>query len=332
MKMKSTLAKAAAVAGGCLFAVLLAEGAMRLKGFSFPLMLEKVQFGYPTPVVMKDLFVFDKDVFWLPKNYSARLVTADGTDPVIVYMGDSCTEWGLYEKYMSLIVKTNHPGIPFSYLNLGVGGWSSYQGLQQLKRDILPLRPKIVTLFFGWNDHWVGFGIQDKDITKINSSLYVHLRKFRVAQLLTKTYVALHYRANQQRVTADDFRQNLTTMVRLAKKNGIVPILITAPTSHERGKEPGYLTGRHLTRLEDLIPLHQRYVSIVRDVARENDVVLADMAQEFARLPQDSLSTAYFHNDGIHLTDLGHRRFAGLLYTCFERSNLFSKLAVPAHP
>jgi lysophospholipase L1-like esterase len=70
-------------------------------------------------------------------------------------------------------------------------GWSSWQGLQALRRDIAGLRPSVLTIYFGWNDHWVGFGVEDDEVAEITQSrLRLLPMQSRAAQLLLKTRLA----------------------------------------------------------------------------------------------------------------------------------------------
>jgi hypothetical protein len=96
-------------------------------------------------------------------------------------------------------------------------------------------------------------------------------------------------------------------MIKLARDNEIVPVLITAPSSHTEGNEPGYLTDRWLNDLEDLIPIHQKYVNIVREVVEEHSVVVIDLVKEFENLPTNEDRRDYFLKDGIHLTSEGKK-------------------------
>lgn len=313
--------KLALLAVGSLLGLALAEGSLRAMGFSFSFAPERVEFGYPDPVVLEDRFVADPDLFWVPPNYHDELARYAREDPHIVFMGDSCTA-GPYPNLFLRLLRAAHPGVRISGRKLGVAGWTSYQGLVQLRRDVIPLRPRIVTLFYGWNDHWIGFGLEDKEIRRPSTAWLAKLEGLRTVQLLQKTRLALRARdpsARPERVAPGDFRANLTEMVALARGAQIVPVLLTAPTSHEIGREPEYLAKRHLRDLDDLVPLHRRYVEIVRDVAAAEDAVLCDLAAHFDGLPRPERA-AYFMQDGIHFTVAGNEKLAELLMDCFEAS------------
>jgi len=69
---------------------------------------------------------------------------------------------------------------------------------------------------------------------------------------------------------------------------GITPILLTAPSSHKKGEEPAYLTDRWLNDLNKLVPLHQKYVQAIRDIASRERVLLIDLYAEFGRLLREN--------------------------------------------
>ncbi len=316
--------------GSMAFTLALVELALRLVGFSYRLYPEKIEFGWPNPTVMQDRYQPDNDLLWVTKDYYQRLDTLKLSPPNIIFMGDSCTEFGTYDQFfVQHALEAGHPEVKAE--KLGFGGWASYQGLQQLKRDIVRLKPKIVTIYFGWNDHWMGFGIQDKEIAKLRSPLYTLLEHSRLTQLITKAVLSQEDSKDQLglRVLLPDFEANLRGMVDAARGAGITPVLLTAPSSHRAGKEPKYLEKRHLKDLNQLVPLHQRYVDVVRKVATETGAPLCDLFTDFTVFSDEDLVKKYFNKDGIHLTKgpgEGYDKLAEFLVRCFEEKKLFSLL------
>lgn len=305
------------------FSLALSEVALRLINFEFGLYPTKVQFGWPNPYKLQKYYRIDSKLLWVPKNYSTKIDYWKNRNPFIVFMGDSCTEFGRYDKELKSIYDSQDPHNNLTYVNLGVGGWSSFQGLQQLKRDVLPMKPQVITIYYGWNDHWTSFGIADKEIGKYNlkhSTLLVAIfQNVRLLQLVNKAVFVLenktikHHKRKPERVSILDFESNLRQMVRVARENGIVPILITAPSSHREGAEPVYLEQRHLNSVHELIPLHRKYVQIVRKVAAKENAPLLDLYKEFNMLPQKELEML-FQKDGIHLTPEGNLKIAESLH------------------
>jgi lysophospholipase L1-like esterase len=295
------------------------EVALRLSGFSYVLYPQDVEFGKPDPQLMAIGFEEDEDVFWVTRDYREKLARLRAGRPGVLFLGDSCTHLGHYDDQLAALV-AQRDGRALSYGNLGVAGWSSFQGRRQLERDVLPLAPAVVTLYYGWNDHWIGFGIEDKNVALVKRVFSGPWRHWRLAQLATKAAVAIGARetAYPNRVSLDDFRDNLSSMVRRARAAGIRPLLVTAPTSHREGSEPEELGSRWLRELSELVPLHQSYVAAVREVARAEDAALCDVAADFADLPRPEIERS-FMADGIHLTAAGDRRLAAMLYDCLAR-------------
>ena len=97
----------------------------------------------------------------------------------VVFLGDSITEQRLYTTYIEAYALTRHPDWKLSFRNVGWGGDTSWlrqrahpdekqlfaadEASQQkmvedsvgrgLDRDVLPLKPTLVTVKFGMNDH-----------------------------------------------------------------------------------------------------------------------------------------------------------------------------------
>lgn len=261
-------------------------------------------------------------------DYGAELERARTEPPVFAFLGDSCTEYGRYPEYFLDLLARRQPRARWTGVNLATAGWSSYQGLRQVERDVLPLRPRVMTVFYGWNDHWIGFGLEDAEVAKIRRLAGSSWERLRLVQLAEKAYIGIA--GNRQgvirRVPLPDFRSNLTEIVRLAKARGVEPVLITAPSPHTRGQEPEYLRGRWLRELDELIPLHQAYIREVRRVAQAEGAVLCDLAQDFAQLPSVR-SKGLFLKDGIHFNARGARRATGFLYDCLDRAGVLSRAA-----
>ena len=263
-------------------------------------------------------------------DYERALERARGEPPVFAFLGDSCTEYGRYPEYLLRLLAERKREARWSGVNLGTAGWSSLQGLGQVRRDVPALRPRVITVFYGWNDHWIGFGVEDETVARLRRLFGSRSEKLRLVQLAEKTWVAARSgpAGETRRVPLPRFRRNLTEIVRLARSRGIEPVLLTAPSGHVRGQEPEYLRGRWLKDLKELVPLHQAYADVVRGVAREQEAVLCDLARDFERLPT-ARRKASFLADGIHFNARGSRRAAEFLYACLEGSGVLRRAAKP---
>ncbi len=308
----------------------LVEVALRVIGFSYHLYPDRIEFGAPDPVAMSRDYFPDRELFWVTGDYPQKLARLRTAAPAVVFMGDSCTQFGDYpRRTMHWIEANTGSAVPFE--SLGTAGWSTYQGLRQFQRDVVPLRPRLVTVFYGWNDHWYGFGIEDKDVARIRSRLFTVLDSLRIIQLATKAVIARSGRehpARPLRVSLPDFRSNLRQMAVLAHKNGIPLVFLTAPSSHEQGHEPTLLKLRWIDNLADLIPLHQSYVDAVRQIASEENVFLCDLARDFQNLSQEERNRCFL-DDGIHFTAEGNHQVAKFLFECLSQNGLVERLAHP---
>lgn len=76
----------------------------------------------------------------------------------------------------------------------------------------------------------------------------------------------------------------------------------------------------------NFVPLHQKYVEIVRRVALEQHVIICDLARRFAQLPIAEVAERYFISDGMHLTAEGCLIVADSLLDLLERNGLLDSL------
>ena len=124
------------------------------------------------------VLVFLAAFYWLISSAAAAdFFIKDGDS--VAFLGDSITEQRLYTTYIEAYALTRHPNWKLSFRNVGWGGDTSWlrqrahpdekvlfaadESAQQkmveesvgrgLKRDVLPLRPTVVTVKFGMNDH-----------------------------------------------------------------------------------------------------------------------------------------------------------------------------------
>jgi lysophospholipase L1-like esterase len=269
----------------------------------------------------------DSHQMWVPRQSFAEGHEKQKKPDVlrVISMGCSCTagcvikqeenqagNWshllsypGLMGEYLNVI----KPG-KFEVLNAGVGGHSSYQGLQRLKREVLKYNPDIVTIFYGWNDHWVS-SLEDKDARVRSESVTALINFFEIF----RTYQALHKMIQKMkpsieeeierrgdfklRVHQNDYVKNLSEMIDLLLTQGSAVVLMTAPYDLSDFQPAPIYPGEK----EELIVLHESYNDIVRKMAEIKGVVLLDLAAEF-NVDADLKHQALL-GDGIHFSEFG---------------------------
>jgi lysophospholipase L1-like esterase len=232
-------------------------------------------------------------------------VKAPGTHRVLC-LGDSVTAQGLpgYPQYLHEKLQAAPPTPePWEALNLGMHGYSSLQGLRLLQRMAPRLAPDVVTVYFGWNDHWLS---KQSDCSAMalrmniwSGKIFQLLQHKRCVQFLAWTlnptlrgmraHTGLVYR-----VPPDDYRATLFEFVKAIRAAGAVPVLITAPRRH---LEEGLVAKHYAHTVAQAEQDHDKYVAIVREVARARNVIVCDLAAQFAGRECDG----YFSPDGIHM-------------------------------
>jgi lysophospholipase L1-like esterase len=301
-------------------ALVLAEVTLRIAGFHYELKATVIEAQAPNRERVFEGYALDPDLLWTRKDYPRVFNAAMDLRPDILFMGDSCTEFGDYDRRFARLVAERFPAWNLHYANFGCAGWSTFQGRRQMERDVRRVRPRFVTLYYGWNDHWLSVGVDDKAVAKLNASALYRLRTFRLAQLATKAYVAAAARragGSPPRVSEVDFRDNVEAMIRAARAAGAVPILLTAPTSGWENE------GRWTGALSRFPAIHRRYAAIVREVAAAEGVFLCDIGAEFDRIPREEARSVLFFKDEVHLTDQGNQKFAESLVQCFADQRIF---------
>lgn len=70
----------------------------------------------------------------------------------IVFLGDSITQQQLYTNYVESYLAARFPALKLSFWNAGWGGDTAPGGVKRLARDVLALKPSLVTVCYGMND------------------------------------------------------------------------------------------------------------------------------------------------------------------------------------
>lgn len=231
----------------------------------------------------------------------------------VVSLGDSCTAQGHppYSELVDACLKENPPGgREWEAINLGVYGYSSAQGLAVYERWGARLGANVVTLYFGWNDHWTQHRRTDRQrmASRMGPIAAKNLEAFRKKRI----YVALSKAISRMREgragrSAVDFRvlrvppveyaDTLRRLIADVRANGAVPVVLTAP---RRALTHVLVQTQHSRSTAEAEKLHDQYVEITRQVAAEEGAELLDLA---AMLAGPEYDTGYFMADGIHLTD-----------------------------
>lgn len=260
-------------------------------------------------------FVKDRHQLWVPKTspLERHALRAEPGVFRIATLGDSCTAYcvSTRDSFPKLADRflNEGGGRPVEVLNAGVAAHSSHQGLQRLKHAVLPYRPDLITVYFGWNDHWIT-GTPDREValrseleTRLVNALD-HLRLYQAGRwLLARIRAGAGSGPDAARaeplprVDLESYDANLREIIRVARAEGIEVLLLTAPQDlHD-------WDNAELQPLstEALVALHARYNDVVRGVAAETGVDLLDLeALVEAQKPRRLIA-----KDGIHFNPQG---------------------------
>ena len=117
----------------------------------------------------------------------------------ILCLGDSWT-FGMnvgqeqtYPQRLKALLREEFPEVDFEVFNRGVLGYSSYQGLELLRRRAIDLNPDVVVIGFAMNDAKVN-GYRDKDMAAYEKNLTLRTRIGRFLEKI-ETYKLLEYLA-----------------------------------------------------------------------------------------------------------------------------------------
>ena len=204
-------------------------------------------------------------------------------------MGDSCTEFSDYPRLLVERLSADHPEREIVGLKLAVGGWSSFQGLQQMKRDVVSLRPRVVTLYYGWNDHWIGFGVEDKEVLPSH--------QMATADDFASSAGSADLQGSAGPAGASERRSSQASHRERLPRESAADRGPGASARHRAGA----LDGSHLASVRqrarqtggamardrrELVPLHRAYVAIVRELAESERAILCDLAAKFDEVPR----------------------------------------------
>ncbi len=249
------------------------------------------------------------------KKNSLSLRGSEPVHPLVIALGDSCTA-GCYvserETYVGRLTSRN-----VEVLNAGAPGYSSFQGLAWVRESrILDFHPKLVTIYYGWNDHWRAALPEHVFYWLRLIAPYSHLAAWLVLRYqITLSNIDARDHRYFAHVPLWEYKYNLRELVRLARAAGAVPVLITAPfefrraPSIERMKNEGHFAE---------FMAHDDYVRATREVAAETGAGLVDFAAEYERRKTGDPNE--FFGDFVHPNAKGHAMLAEMLRPWVECS------------
>lgn len=154
-------------------------------------------------------------------------------------------------------------------VNVGIGGEPTEQALARLDKAVLALKPRLVLVMYGTNDSYVDQG------------------------------------KKEPRLTRDEYRANLVTLVERLRKGGAEVVLMTPPRWGDKAAKNGAGENPNV-RLDP-------YVAACRAVAKEAKVPLVDHHAHWTKAVGKGTDLGDWTTDQCHPNPRGHREIADLI-------------------
>jgi lysophospholipase L1-like esterase len=345
--IRTVLKYVSLVALGVAIALALAEGGLRLIGPG--LWKKNISFDdYPW-------MVYDPVLGWTDKagfsghGFRVNSLHFRGEETLaekrpgtlrIVCLGDSRT-FGIWLNLGGFRFDNNYPaalaerlhgsptGVDVEVINAGVIGYTSGNGLRQLRTQILKLHPDIVTVAFGLNDHHPSWKpalrcVEPHDV--VRRELFYELAPLRTFQLGLSLYQGinlLHPRPFSVRwVEPEEYAYNLRRLAQVSRRAATHLLFVTQalrpielgdslPAFPDSGPVPANPYGLYGAKtLADVHRMDQQYTDILQRVAQEENVPVADAAAAFAAHRSEPLWGRY---DFLHCDPRGAQLIAATI-------------------
>ncbi|MEZ5331995.1 MAG: GDSL-type esterase/lipase family protein [Thermoanaerobaculia bacterium] len=244
------LANALTAAAAIVVTLLLAEGVLRLVGYEYkPLKLDVgAHDDRGVHLFQEEHFVYDPELIWRPRPGRSVFNEQGFRGPVLAHekppgrlrlftVGDSNTLGWAGPNGANWPAELQHlferRGDPIDVVNAGVWGYASYQGVARM-REVLPWQPDWVFISFGSNDAHPS-RITDAHYLEYTSAgtgpLERWLQPFALGRLVLGALRSGSHVPEEttHRVPLEEYRENMRTMVEMARGAGARVLLLTRP-------------------------------------------------------------------------------------------------------
>lgn len=235
--------------------------------------------------------------------------------------GDQVREEETFSRRLEVLEKAAHPGLPLVVINGGIPGYSSFQGVEWLRRCLAYYHPNLVILAY-FNSDVVPDVVADsarvpawgpaRRVRELlfHSQVFLWLR--REAAVWRVTHPPAGSNAGESslvvRVSPGEYRRNLETMIRMCRQADAKAVLLNLPPDRS-------------------LPPQPRYRDILRQTAAQEGAPLVDIAGRWAAA--DSIS---LYADNVHPNAAGHLAIAGQIFHFLEDQGLGPGAGGPARP
>jgi lysophospholipase L1-like esterase len=279
-----------------------------------------------------------------PKKYLRQGLTAESPDQIaslksipekepgeylIICMGDSVT-YGFkmdrdqtYPAELEKLLESNFPQV--RVVNLGQVGTSLIEGLKFYLESVRSLKPDLIILCYGVNDHFYN-PMPDLDNISIPSLPVIQMQKFlhksaiymKVKELL-KTSSDIS-ELNSVRVDTEQFKYYLELFYRSLIKDAVELVVMNALSANydrvlmEYGKIMKDFSDQHSLLMIDLYNLFPIYAGKDIDFIGDKDALdSSEKIRQLKPLKITNLTIAEYFIDAYHLNQIGYQIIAKII-------------------
>ncbi len=264
------------------------------------------------------------------KGYREREFSTEKTPGTtrIICLGNSCTfGWKVnldqtYPKVLEKLLNQNLPQPEFEVIDAGMTGYSTFQGVRFLKREILAFHPDIITFSYGWNDMCPSER-EDKDQKFppqwllnlddfLSQSRFYSFLKFEIMSLLKSRKQTQNEKKIVYRVSLKDYQTNLKELAKIAESAGIKVFFLSSPVSSAKVfLGPGKTSKPHIA--------NKYYNKALKETTSELSLPLMDVALLF-----EDRGDLYDNGreEFIHYNSKGHQVIADAIYRYFQEQGI----------
>ncbi len=235
----------------------------------------------------------------------------------------------------------------FEVFNVGVPGYNSYQGLMLLRWKLRDLEPDLITVRYGWNDHFLSESLpgqspyreSDSKLVVVLEDLALHTQLYPFVRRLGfemrawrgQSPDALRQAFARQAqwsptVPLPDYEHNLRRIVEVGHARGAAVWLLTSPYNLNPSQTArDFVAFNNRISFDELMAVHDQYNEATRAVGRELGVPVIDMDAIYRDNRGNPDFRLFVASDVPHPSQWGQNLEADVLY----RTLVARGIAVP---
>ena len=299
--------------------------------------------------------------FAMPKPEGTYRIFALGGSTTFGIFPATTSDTTTYPAVLQVLLNANKPEPAikrYEVVNAGVPGYSTRTSTTNFHARILHLQPDAIIIYHNTND-LARYGDEEQILYPLMNQfvprgfaveLFDHI--FGWSYAVQELRFTIRNRLNFDRMTPgsadlrgrtewtldtrylEAFRRDLRNLVILAKANNVMPVLATQSIAFSETTDFSRLTEDEIKMRfqqpwdfyrrippEQRFPMFRRYNDIIREVALQEHVLLADVN---AAIPK----TSEYHYDYCHLTDRGSALQAAIIHAALLNTGASKKMVV----